>query len=85
MYSLYFSIGLLVRVLVGLMGIGGGVLLVPAMVYILRMDQHVALWKSSPALEHLELTDRMGSWSWQAGRRQLASTGRREQLREPVS
>ena len=57
MYLLYFSIGLLVGVLVGLMGIGGGVLLVPAMVYILRMDQHVALWKSSPALELLELTE----------------------------
>jgi len=42
MYLLYLSIGLLVGVLVGLMGIGGGVLLVPAMVYILGMDQHVA-------------------------------------------
>jgi uncharacterized protein len=42
MYFLYLTIGLLVGVLVGLMGIGGGVLLVPAMVYILRMDQHMA-------------------------------------------
>ncbi|HLW84509.1 MAG TPA: sulfite exporter TauE/SafE family protein [Candidatus Sulfotelmatobacter sp.] len=42
MYLLYLSIGLLVGFLVGLMGIGGGVLLVPAMVYILRMDQHMA-------------------------------------------
>jgi uncharacterized protein len=42
MYLLYLSIGSLVGVLVGLMGIGGGVLLVPAMVYILGMDQHMA-------------------------------------------
>ena len=35
-------LGLVVGVLVGLMGIGGGVVLVPAMVYLLHMDQHVA-------------------------------------------
>lgn len=35
-------LGLGVGVLVGLMGIGGGVVLVPAMVYLLRMDQHLA-------------------------------------------
>lgn len=29
-------------VLVGLLGIGGGVVLVPALVYLLRMDQHMA-------------------------------------------
>ncbi len=34
--------GLGVGVLVGLMGIGGGVVLVPAMVYLLGMDQHMA-------------------------------------------
>jgi uncharacterized protein len=34
--------GLIVGVLVGLMGIGGGVVLVPAMVYMLGMDQHMA-------------------------------------------
>jgi uncharacterized membrane protein YfcA len=34
--------GLAVGVLVGLMGIGGGVVLVPAMVYLLGMDQHTA-------------------------------------------
>ena len=34
--------GLVVGVLVGLMGIGGGVVLVPAMVYLLGMDQHMA-------------------------------------------
>lgn len=34
--------GLAVGVLVGLMGIGGGVVLVPAMVYLLGMDQHMA-------------------------------------------
>jgi len=35
-------IGLGVGVLVGLLGIGGGVVLVPALVYLLRMDQHMA-------------------------------------------
>lgn len=35
-------IGLGVGVLVGLLGIGGGAVLVPAMVYLLRMDQHMA-------------------------------------------
>jgi len=36
------ALGLLVGVLVGLLGIGGGVVLVPAMVYLLRYDQHLA-------------------------------------------
>jgi uncharacterized protein len=35
-------LGLAVGVLMGLLGIGGGVVLVPAMVYLLRMDQHLA-------------------------------------------
>jgi uncharacterized membrane protein YfcA len=35
-------LGLVVGVLVGLLGIGGGVVLVPAMVYLLHMDQHMA-------------------------------------------
>ena len=35
-------LGLAVGVLVGLMGVGGGIVLVPAMVYLLQMDQHVA-------------------------------------------
>jgi uncharacterized membrane protein YfcA len=35
-------LGLSVGVLVGLLGIGGGVVLVPAMVYLLHLDQHVA-------------------------------------------
>jgi hypothetical protein len=35
-------LGLVGGVLVGLLGIGGGVVLVPAMVYLLHMDQHVA-------------------------------------------
>lgn len=35
-------LGLGVGVLVGLMGIGGGVVLVPAMVYLLHLDQHLA-------------------------------------------
>ena len=35
-------IGLGAGVLVGLMGIGGGIVVVPALVYLLRMDQHAA-------------------------------------------
>ena len=39
---LILVLGLGVGVLVGLLGIGGGVVLVPAMVYLLRYDQHLA-------------------------------------------
>ncbi|HWZ98357.1 MAG TPA: sulfite exporter TauE/SafE family protein [Candidatus Dormibacteraeota bacterium] len=35
-------IGLCAGILVGLLGIGGGILLVPALVHILHMDQHAA-------------------------------------------
>jgi len=42
MILIVLLLGLGVGVLVGLLGIGGGVVLVPAMVYLLRMDQHLA-------------------------------------------
>jgi len=42
MTSVILLLGLAVGVLVGLLGIGGGVVLVPAMVYLLGMDQHLA-------------------------------------------
>jgi uncharacterized protein len=42
MTSIILLLGLGVGVLVGLLGIGGGVVLVPAMVYFLHMDQHLA-------------------------------------------
>lgn len=42
MSLLILSLGLIVGVLVGLLGIGGGVVLVPALVYLLQMDQHLA-------------------------------------------
>ncbi len=35
-------LGLGVGLLVGLFGIGGGIVVVPALVYLLRMDQHLA-------------------------------------------
>ncbi len=35
-------LGMAVGVLVGLMGIGGGIVMVPAMVHLLKMDQHLA-------------------------------------------
>ena len=40
--ALILVLGLTVGLLVGLLGIGGGVILVPAMVYLLRYDQHLA-------------------------------------------
>jgi len=39
---LIFALSLTVGVLVGLLGIGGGVVLVPALVYLLHYDQHLA-------------------------------------------
>jgi uncharacterized membrane protein YfcA len=42
MILIILLLGLGVGVLVGLLGIGGGVALVPAMVYLLHMDQHMA-------------------------------------------
>jgi uncharacterized membrane protein YfcA len=42
MTLLVLLLGLAVGVLVGLLGIGGGVVLVPALVYLLHMDQHWA-------------------------------------------
>jgi uncharacterized membrane protein YfcA len=42
MEAAYVLLGLTVGILVGFMGIGGGVILVPALVYLLHFDQHVA-------------------------------------------
>jgi hypothetical protein len=42
MIPIVLLLGLGVGILVGLLGIGGGVLLVPALVYLLHMDQHLA-------------------------------------------
>src|SRR5712664_2683870 len=42
MIFIVLLLGLAVGVLVGLLGIGGGVVLVPVMVYLLHMDQHTA-------------------------------------------
>jgi uncharacterized membrane protein YfcA len=42
MYSVYVLLGLVVGILVGFMGIGGGVVLIPALVYFLHMNQHTA-------------------------------------------
>ncbi len=39
---LVLALGILGGILVGLLGIGGGVVLVPAMIYLLHMDQHLA-------------------------------------------
>ena len=42
MYLVTVLLGLAVGVLMGFMGIGGGIVLVPAMVYLLQMNQHTA-------------------------------------------
>lgn len=42
MEVVYVLIGLAVGILVGFMGIGGGVILVPSLVYLLHFDQHIA-------------------------------------------
>ncbi len=42
MYVAYIALGLVVGILVGFMGIGGGVILVPVMVHLLHFDQHAA-------------------------------------------
>jgi hypothetical protein len=39
---LLLLLGLAVGLAVGLMGVGGGIVLVPALIYLLNMDQHVA-------------------------------------------
>ena len=40
--ALILAIGLFIGVLVGLLGIGGGILVVPALVHLVGMDQHLA-------------------------------------------
>lgn len=42
MYFVYVLLGLAVGILVGFMGVGGGIVLVPAMVYLLHLSQHTA-------------------------------------------
>lgn len=42
MIVLVLLLGVTAGIMVGLLGIGGGLVLVPAMVYLLRMDQHLA-------------------------------------------
>ncbi len=39
---LVLALGVVAGVMVGLLGIGGGIVLVPAMVHVLHMDQHLA-------------------------------------------
>jgi len=42
MILLVLLLGIAAGILVGLLGIGGGIVLVPAMVHVLHMDQHLA-------------------------------------------
>ena len=66
-------LGLAVGVLVGLLGVGGGVVLVPAMVYLLGMDQHLSqgtsLFILLPPIGLGALREywRQGQVDWKAG------------------
>jgi len=42
MIVLVLLLGIIAGIMVGLLGIGGGIVLVPAMVHVLHMDQHLA-------------------------------------------
>jgi uncharacterized membrane protein YfcA len=42
LYLVYSMIGLMVGILAGFMGVGGGVILIPLLVYVLHMQQHMA-------------------------------------------
>jgi hypothetical protein len=42
MHLIAIALGAFVGVLVGFLGVGGGVVLIPVMVYLLHFDQHVA-------------------------------------------
>ena len=47
---IYLAIGAVAGVLSGLFGVGGGVLIVPALIYLLKMDAHTAVGTSLGAL-----------------------------------
>jgi len=50
MIFFYLLLGLLVGVLSGIVGIGGGILIIPALVYFFHMNQHKAQGTSLAAL-----------------------------------
>jgi hypothetical protein len=50
MTFLYMLLGLVVGVLSGIVGIGGGILIIPALVYLFHMNQHKAQGTSLTAL-----------------------------------
>jgi hypothetical protein len=49
-YVMVGALGLVAGVLSGLFGVGGGILIVPALVLLVRLDQHVATGTSLAAL-----------------------------------
>jgi uncharacterized membrane protein YfcA len=71
--TLILLLGLAVGVLVGLLGIGGGIVLVPALSYLLGFDQHMAqgtsLFLQLPplGLGALYIYWRKGHVDWKAG------------------
>jgi uncharacterized membrane protein YfcA len=50
MSSLYLLLGLLVGIISGVVGIGGGIIIVPALVFLFHMSQHKAQGTSLGAL-----------------------------------
>jgi uncharacterized membrane protein YfcA len=67
------AIGLTAGLLAGLLGVGGGVVLVPAMVLLLAFDQHIAQGTSLLVVIPAALT---GSWTnYRRGRFRLRDAG----------
>lgn len=66
MIALYIGIGLLAGIVSGLIGIGGGIIVVPAFIYLLGMTQHQAQGTSLAML--LPPIGTLAVWSyWKAG------------------
>ncbi len=63
--TLLVVIGLAAGVLAGLFGIGGGVIIVPALVYVARLPLHTAIGTSLGAL--LLPVGALGAWSYYRG------------------
>ena len=61
-YLIVLAIGLAAGLLSGFMGVGGGVLIVPALVLLLSMQQHTAVGTSLGAL--LPPVGALGAWEY---------------------
>lgn len=71
LFAVMFGIGIAVGALSGTLGLGGGFLMVPALVLVAGLEQHVAQGTSLLAMLPISL---LGAWS--ARRRGLVDVGR---------